>query len=151
MRAEPGVKQSRILESASVARMATVDTDGVPHIVPVCYVFTNGFIYTPIDKKPKTSSVNSLKRIKNIRSNPNVSFLIDEYYEDWGKLYFLKISGIADIIRSGDEYENALMSLSEKYPQYRRMDLLNLALPVIKITPRKIVSWGDITSGEKDG
>lgn len=145
MRAEPSEKQIGILESARVARMATVDPGGMPHIVPVCFVYASGVIFTPIDKKPKASDANSLKRIKNINSNPNVSFMIDKYYEDWQRLFFLKISGSASIIERGDEYDNSLMRLCERYPQYIDMDLLNLGLPVIKITPHKIVSWGDVT------
>lgn len=145
MRAEPSVNQTEILEAARIGRMATVDNDGMPHIVPICFVYISGLIYTPIDKKPKTTSVNNLKRIQNISSNPNVSFIIDKYYEDWDRLYFLKISATSVLIESGDEYENALMSLCEKYPQYQDMDLLNLGLPVIKITPIKIVSWGHVT------
>ena len=125
--------------------MATVDNNGMPHIVPICFVYISGLIYTPLDKKPKTTSVNSLKRIQNISSNPNISFLIDKYYEDWDRLYFLKISATSALIDTGDEYENALMSLCEKYPQYQDMDLLNLGLPVIKITPINIVSWGHVT------
>lgn len=129
--------------------MATVDEAAKPHIVPICYAFVSGLIYTPIDKKPKSVSVNTLKRIKNLRSNPYVSFVIDKYYEDWNRLYYLKIAGRADLIERGEEYENSLMSLCEKYSQYRDMDLLNLGLPVIKISPHRIVSWGDITSGSK--
>jgi len=127
--------------------MATVDKAGKPHIVPICYAFVSGLIYSPIDKKPKSVSVYTLKRIKNIRLNPYVSLIIDKYYEDWSRLYFLKISGLASIIERGEEYENSLMSLCEKYSQYRDMDLLNLGLPLIKISPERIVSWGDVTSG----
>ena len=139
-----------ILDTARVARMATVDEDSMPHIVPVCYVFISGLIYTPIDKKPKSVKTNTLKRIKNISTNPNVSFLIDKYYEDWHRLYFLKVSGRAKLIDQGEEYENSLVSLCEKYSQYRDMDLINLGLPVIVISPERIISWGDITSASKD-
>jgi PPOX class probable F420-dependent enzyme len=137
------------LESGRVARMATVDETGKPHIVPICYAFVSGLIYTPIDKKPKSVTVNTLGRIKNIRSNPYVSFVIDKYYEDWNRLYYLKITARASLLDRGEEYENSLMSLSEKYSQYRDMDLLNLGLPVIKILPLRIISWGDVTSGSK--
>ena len=145
MRAAPSIKQSEILESGRVARMATVDKAGKPHIVPICYAFVSGLIYTPIDEKPKSVSVDSLGRIKNIRSNPYVSLIIDKYYEDWSRLYYLKITGRAELICRGEEYENALMSLCEKYSQYRDMDLLNFGLPLIKILPQRIVSWGDVT------
>ena len=150
MKVEPSRKQREILETGRVARMATVDQSGNPHIVPICYAFVSGQIYTPIDKKPKNVPFDSLTRIKNINSNPNVSFIIDKYYEDWNRLFFLKISGLASLIYDGEEYENALMSLCEKYPQYLDMDLLNLGLPIIRISPGKIISWGDITTITKD-
>ncbi len=149
MIAEPSRKQREILESGRVARMATVDETGKPHIVPICYAYVSGLIYTPIDKKPKSVTVNTLGRIKNIRWNPYVSFVIDKYYEDWNRLYYLKITARASLLDRGEEYENSLMSLSEKYSQYRDMDLLNLGLPVIEISPLRIVSWGDVTSGSK--
>ena len=147
MAPEPSRLQREILESARMARMATVDEAGKPHIVPVCYTYISGLIYTPIDKKPKSVAVNALGRIKNIRSNPIVSFMVDRYYEDWERLYYIKVSARASIITGGEEYENALLSLCEKYSQYRDMDLLNLGLPVIKLSPLSTVSWGDITSG----
>jgi len=150
LKAEPNRKQREILESGRVARMATVDEAGKPHIVPICYTFTSGLIYTAIDKKSKSVEINSLGRIKNIGSNPHVSLVIDKYYEDWNRLYFLKISGLANIIAQGEEYENSLLSLCEKYSQYVVMDLLNLGLPVIKISPLRIVSWGEVTTASND-
>lgn len=147
MIARPTRKQRELLESGRIARMATVDATGKPHIVPVCYAYVSGLIYTPIDKKPKSVPVYSLGRIKNIRSNPYVSIVIDKYYEDWDRLYYLKISGRASLIEDGEEYENSLMSLCEKYAQYRDMNLLNPALPVIRVMPLRIVSWGDVPSG----
>ena len=131
--------------------MATVDATGKPHTVPVCYAYVSGLIYTPIDIKSKSVPVYSLGRIKNIRSNPFVSIVIDKYYEDWDRLYYLKISGRASLLEDGEEYENSLMSLCEKYAQYRDMNLLNLALPVIRVMPLRIISWGDVSSGSYGG
>lgn len=149
MTAKPTRKQRELLESGRIARMATVDECGKPHAVPICYSYDSGLIYTPIDKKPKSVTVNNLGRIKNIRSNPYVSIVIDKYYEDWDRLYYLKVSGLASIIQEGEEYRSSLMGLCDKYSQYRDMNLLYLGLPVIRVVPLQIVSWGDVKSTGK--
>ena len=123
--------------------MATVDKLGKPLVVPICFAFDGSFIYSPIDKKPKSVSADKLKRIRNIINNPNISLVIDEYLENWSMLYYLIIQGTAEIIDEGEEYENSLSMLSKKYDQYREMGLESLGAPVIKITLDKIISWNN--------
>lgn len=115
-----------------------------PIVVPVCFAYDGRFVYSPIDKKPKSVRTSELKRVRNIIHNPHVSLVIDEYFENWAKLYYIMIRGRAELIYKGDEYINALRILSEKYDQYAQMDLEHLGFPVIKIEPEKIISWGDL-------
>ena len=137
----PTDKEKTFIASQRVARMATVDKSGKPLVHPICYVYKDGNLYTPIDKKPKRVPGKELKRVKNIMENPNVSVVIDEYDEDWSKLRYTIIHGRAELMESGDEYEESLRLLCDKYPQYEKMDLSRLGLPVIKIVPQRIVSW----------
>ncbi len=139
---KPTDKVIEFIKSHKVARLATVDGLGRPLVVPICYYFDGGFIYTPIDKKPKRASPKELRRVRNIIENPNVSLVIDEYYEDWTKLCYVIINGRAEIMESGEEYQNSLRLLSEKYTQYADMKLSGLSLPAIKIIPERIISWG---------
>ena len=85
-----------IIDKATVARLATVDSECKPHLIPV--VFDNDCYFIPIDDKTKRSKPENLKRIKNIQQNPNAALLIDEYNEDWRKLYFIMIQGKASTI-----------------------------------------------------
>ena len=144
MTAKPTKKQKDVIISHRIARMATADELGNPLILPVCFAYDGGFIYSPIDKKPKRVSANKLKRVRNIIDNPNISLVIDKYVENWNKLYYVIIIGGADVIYSGEEYKRSLKILTEKYDQYRKMGLEHLGAPVIKITPEKIISWGDL-------
>ena len=121
--------------------MATADGSGRPHVVPVCFAYDGHNIFTPLDKKPKSVPAGELRRVKNILSNPRVSLVVDGYYEDWKRLYYVLIYGLASVIESGEEYRNSLIILSRKYPQYRKMGLKEAGLPVIKIVPESIVSW----------
>lgn len=123
--------------------MATVDELGKPLVIPVCFVYDGTFIYSPIDKKQKSVSASKLKRVRNITGNPNISLVIDNYVENWSLLYYVIIQGTAEMIYEGQEYQNALTILTEKYSQYAEMGLESLGAPVIKITPEKIITWGN--------
>ena len=143
MTANPTEKQRGLINSHRIARMATVDESGNPLVLPVCFAYDGQFIYSPIDNKPKSVSAGKLKRVRNITDNSNISLVIDNYVENWSLLYYLIIQGTAEIICEGQEYQNALTILTEKYSQYVEMGLESLGAPVIKITPEKIISWGD--------
>src|SRR5438067_898697 len=83
------------LQQARVARLATVDADGRPHMVPVCFLYDTGFFYTAIDKKPKRVALEKLARVRNILARRKVALLVDEYQEDWTKLWFILVRGTA--------------------------------------------------------
>ena len=77
--------------------------------------------------------------MRNILANPQVSLVLDLYDDDWAQLWYLLVTGRAELIEGTDESESAIASLREKYPQYRRMELIGN--PVIKITPERVTSW----------
>jgi len=57
-------------ERSRVARLATADAKGVPHLVPVCYAIIGASLYITIDEKPKRTDI-PLKRLRNIAENPD--------------------------------------------------------------------------------
>jgi PPOX class probable F420-dependent enzyme len=124
-----------------IARLATVGSERQPAVVPICYAFDGQRIYTPIDEKAKSVDDRSLRRVRNVESNPRVALVIDDYSEDWSKLAYVLISGIAEIVDPTDiEHARAVELLRSKYPQYRTMAIEQRIL--IKITPTKIKRWG---------
>jgi len=135
-------REEKFIRSHRVARMATADRAGKPHVVPICYVYEEGFLYSVIDEKPKKVAPDRLRRVSNIEGNPQVALVIDDYYEDWSKLGFVLLQGVAEILRGGEEHRKAIALLQEKYPQYRAMALEDK--PVIKITPSRVQSWGAV-------
>ena len=48
------------LEAARVARLATLDAERSPHLVPICFVCDGSLFYSAIDRKPKRVAANSL-------------------------------------------------------------------------------------------
>ena len=105
------------LTSARVARLATTDPDGRPHLVPIVFVVDGNTLYSAVDRKPKRST--KLRRIENARARPDVTILVDHYDENWRRLWWIRIRGLARVLDDGDERAHALALLQEKYPQYR--------------------------------
>jgi PPOX class probable F420-dependent enzyme len=104
------------LASERVARMATCDAQGRPHVVPIVFALEGETLYSSVDNKPKRTK--DLKRLENIRANPNVEVLVDRYSEDWTDLWWVRVAGPARLLESGPERDKALRLLTEKYAQY---------------------------------
>jgi len=132
----------RLIRSARVAHLATADKNGCPHVIPICFVFDGKYFYSPIDEKPKRIAPQKLKRLKNIRENPQVSLVVDRYDEDWRNLAYVLVSGNARVLLSGDKRRKAVNQLRRKYPQYRSMAIDQR--PLIVIRPTRMTSWGAI-------
>ena len=133
-------RQSLLLSSARVGHLATADTQGSPHVVPVCFAAGAESIYSVLDQKPKRASLTRLRRVKNIQANPQVTLLVDHYEEDWSRLWYIMVGGRGELLLEGEERIEAVDILRAKYRQYQTMDIDEN--PVIKITPSKVVSWG---------
>lgn len=108
----------RRFAAARVARLATADPGGRPHLVPVTFAVGDGEeIYSAVDTKPKTSR--RLKRLANIEVNPAVTLLVDHYAEDWAALWWVRADGWARVEHEGPAVTRAVEALVAKYPQYR--------------------------------
>jgi PPOX class probable F420-dependent enzyme len=107
----------RQVEAARVARLATVDPNGRPHLVPICFALAGETLYSAVDRKPKRSL--RLQRLENARVNPTVEVLVDHYEDDWSRLWWARLRGRARVLEQGQERRRALVLLARKYAQYR--------------------------------
>jgi PPOX class probable F420-dependent enzyme len=135
--------QRRFLDKNRVGRLATADGSGAPHVIPVCYAAAGDTLYVTIDEKPKRRDV-PLKRVRNILENPQAAFVVDEYDEDWQRLGWVMLRGVAEILESGPEHDRAQELLRARYPQYRAMNLAGL--PVIALRIVRATSWGNLSA-----
>ncbi|MEU8590803.1 TIGR03668 family PPOX class F420-dependent oxidoreductase [Streptomyces sp. NPDC048664] len=109
---------------ARVARLATVDPEGRPHLVPVVFAHHGGDgIVMAVDRKPKSTRL--LRRLANIAVTPAVSLLVDVYDEDWERLWWVRADGGARVVppdapgeRDRAVYRSAVGLLTAKYAQY---------------------------------
>ena len=132
----------RFLNSHRVARFATADLRGQPHVVPICYAVSNDTAYFTIDEKPKRSTDKPLKRITNLQQNPHVALVVDRYDEDWTRLGWVMVQGEASLLDSSQEHAKAQRLLKARYPQLGGMQIEDL--PVIAIRIKRVVSWGSL-------
>ena len=130
----------RYLEDHRVARLATASGKGEPHVIPFCYGLVGDDIYFVIDEKPK-STVRSLKRLKNIRANPQVALVVDDYSDDWTQLAYLLVRGRATLVEDRAEYGQALRQLQIRYAQYVAMSLTFETNPMVRIAPEWVKMW----------
>jgi len=112
------VLRERVADSR-VARLATTDPDGRPHLVPIVFALAGDTLYSAVDAKPKRSR--ALRRIENARRRPDaVTVLVDRYDDDdWNELWWVRLRGRARVLDEGEEADHALELLTAKYAQYR--------------------------------
>ena len=135
------------LNTEHVGRIATIDTNGFPQVIPMNFVFANDFIYMH-------SHVNG-EKLDNIESNSKTGFEVDKeleylpsYFEDDEDASFadtlyisVVIKGLSKIIKGRHEKTFALNSLMNKYqPEGRykpiepNMKILD-AVKIIRVNP----------------
>lgn len=135
-----GARSRRLLTEGRVAHLATADQYARPHIVPIVFAFEAPYLYTPIDRKPKSvDDWRELRRVRNIEANGRVSVVVDEYAEDWTELVWVRVDGTAEILTSGADRDRAVRLLEAKYPQYAKLPLENA--PIVRVTIERIAEW----------
>lgn len=135
-------EQRAFIEAARVGYLATVDAQGEPSVVPVCYAFDGERFSTPIDEKPKRRD-RPLRRVRNIEETGRASLVIDHYDEDWSRLGWVLVRGRAEVVQPGEPgHAEAVALLRARYPQYREMALESA--PIIALTPERVRSWGEL-------
>jgi PPOX class probable F420-dependent enzyme len=126
----PEVARARFA-AARVARLATADADGRPHLVPIAFVVAGDTIYSAVDAKRKRSK--ALRRLANVRENPAVSLLVDHWDEDdWDRLWWVRADGEGRVLDPQEpEAIRAVELLRERYPRQRANGAV-LAVDVVR-------------------
>ena len=138
MNTDAGWARSRFAE-ARLGRLATVSPDGRPHLVPIVFALTASGLVSAVDDKPKRTT--ALRRLANIAANPAVSVLVDDYDEDWTRLWWARADGQAQV-RAASAASDAISALTARYPQYRQHPPTG---PVIVIEVSRWSGWSAST------
>lgn len=125
MRLDGPAMRARVA-TARVARLATADGNGHPHVVPVVFALAPApgvdrpaadLLWTAVDQKPKRTR--DLRRLRNIGAQPTVSVLVDHYEDDWSRLWWARLDGTARVLDDDADRRAPLERLAAKYARYR--------------------------------
>jgi PPOX class probable F420-dependent enzyme len=105
--------------------------DGAIATVPVCFAIAGGRVLIAVDDKPKRTK--KLARVRNIHRDPRTTLLFDRWDEDWTRLGWVMVKGVATLQEEGDA-----SPLIQRYPQYRDDPP---AGPLIVVEPQRIRWW----------
>jgi PPOX class probable F420-dependent enzyme len=124
--------------AARVARLATADLTGYPHLVPIVFAVDGDAVVSAVDAKPKRTT--ALRRLDNVRQNPHVALLADHYDdEDWGALWWVRAEGRGRVLEAGaPEARRAVGLLADRYAQYREAPP---AGPVLVVEVTRWAGW----------
>jgi nitroimidazol reductase NimA-like FMN-containing flavoprotein (pyridoxamine 5'-phosphate oxidase superfamily) len=126
---------AEFLERARVVRVATTDRRGVPHVVPVCAVAAAGRLYF--------GSGDDAQKVANLRANPRVAIVADDYSEAWDGLRGVMVTGQARLHSRGSAFRRGRDLLYAKYPQYPDQAALGVGDSIIvEVTPTRVFAWG---------
>ena len=129
------MKQDKFLKSQKILRLATIDKRGVPHIVPVWYLYKDGIFYVGTNT--------STKKAKNVKKNPKVSFCVDAGIRS--PIFGVMGRGVAKLILNKKIVSSITKKILLRYfsslNNNSAQELLAQTDCIIKITPKKITVW----------
>ena len=98
MRSELTEDEARFVRYERVARLAVVDQEGAPRVVPICPVLDGDTILVASDPGAKLGL---------LRGEPRCALVFDTYVEDWNPLRQVRIRGSARMVEDGPEWDRA--------------------------------------------
>ena len=128
--------------------MVSADGGG-PWVTPVVFAPAGGAAWTPIDGKPKSGG--PLARLANAAADPRAALLLDEYSEDWSRLWWVRLEGAVRVHRVGSEpggpVADAVAALRAKYPQYREVPLFSGPPTLLELAIERARGWQAASGG----
>jgi PPOX class probable F420-dependent enzyme len=124
-----------LLTAERVARLAFVDDDDRPRVLPVTFAVAGDAVWSAIDEKPKRTAHPA--RLRYLRRRPEAALLVDLYDDDWTRLAWVQLLGrveVAPIESSPD----ATAALAEKYEQYAARTPPG---PLLRLTVERALHW----------
>lgn len=100
----------KLLGLARICRIASTGPKGA-HVAPLCPAF-DGEATVYIETVPNRLT------IRNLAHSTEVVILVDDYMEDWSRLWMLSLTGSARTLTEGREFEKAVGLLRQKFDQF---------------------------------
>ena len=124
-----------LIATEPVGRLAFLDADDRPRVLPIVYALAGDAVWGVIDTKPKRSAEPA--RVRWLRRRPEAALCVDVYDDAWERLAWVQLLGSIDLIELDDEPE-VLEALRAKYDQYRERTPPG---PLLRITVDRALCW----------
>ena len=138
-RAPDAAALRRVFADVPVVRMASIDPDGSPHVVPLWFVWREEGIYLSLRRDSRSWT--------NLERDDRVAVVLD-VGKTWVELAGVELSGHAELLVPGHPALRSAMSVwHQKYlglfpgRQWERLaeDLDRLGF--VRLTPERVVAW----------
>lgn len=121
-----------LVDEARVGRLALLDEEDLPRVLPITFALFEGAVWSAIDQKPKRSAEPA--RVRRLRRRPSAALVADRYDDDWSRLAWVELRGPVSVEPLGP----ALRALEEKYPQYVREPPPG---PLLRLSVERVSCW----------
>lgn len=108
-----------LAEGGHLGRLATIDPDGMPHVVPLGWSHNTELDTIDIGGRDADAFV-STRKFRNVRANERVAFVVDDVLPEWQPRAVM-VRGRAEAVHEPDA---------------------DPVVALIRITPTEVVSWG---------
>ena len=124
-----------MLEDERVARLAFLDDDDRPRVLPVTFALAEGAAWSAIDRKPKRTPEPA--RVRYLRRRPEAALCVDVYDDDWDRLAWVQLLGRVDLIAI-EAGGAGLDALAAKYAPYREQRPPG---PLLRLEVERLLHW----------
>ena len=124
-----------LLDNERVARLAFLDGDDRPRVLPITFAPARGAIWSAIDEKPKRAAEPA--RVRWLRRRPEAAMVVDVYDDDWERLAWVQLLGRVAVLDSG-EGAAGLAALAGKYAAYGQRPPPG---PLLRIAVERALTW----------
>ncbi|HEX6653535.1 MAG TPA: pyridoxamine 5'-phosphate oxidase family protein [Thermoleophilaceae bacterium] len=136
---------AELLDRARVARLAYLDREDRPRVLPVTFVVAGGLVWSAIDEKPKRRAEPA--RVAYLRRRAEASLLVDEYDDDWARLAWVQMMGRVEVVPARSAPE-AMYALAAKYSQYADRSPPG---PLLRFEVGRVLLWRAAGGSSDDG
>jgi PPOX class probable F420-dependent enzyme len=124
-----------LLAAERVARLALIDDEDRPRVLPVTYAVLGESVWSAIDEKPKRAAEPA--RLRYLRRRPEAALCVDRYSDDWSRLAWVQLLGRIDVLPAA-EHPAALEALAARYEPYRERTPPG---PLLRLSVDRALSW----------
>ena len=133
-----------VIRAERVARLAFVDEDDRPRVLPVTFAVAAGAVWSAIDEKPKRRPEPA--RVRRLRRRPEAALCIDVYSDDWAQLAWVQLLGRVEWL-SVEQGRQGMTALASKYAPYAERTPPG---PLMRLAVERALYWRATGNARRD-